>query len=287
MKHSLLRSFIPVATFVAGTTIAAAQGQRPPDTELGLYIAYSARSDARVGEQQLGELAVASARFSATIGSFQALNGVFTYGTTFQWLGIDASDSAPLPDSIAAAGLDLGYSTPVLTDKRLIVGVRPGFNGAGFNVAGTVFLTGKTTETFTWLAGVVLDAHNEYPVLPVVGFVWQPAERWTVALRVPRSEIAYRFNPELEASLGFSFGTGTYKTNAVPVTASGRNLSDSWFDYREIRVGPALAWNVDPNFQIRAETGWVVDRRFEFDDQDVVVRSDDTVYAGLSGVWSW
>ncbi|WP_404424338.1 DUF6268 family outer membrane beta-barrel protein [Nibricoccus sp. IMCC34717] len=282
--------FLPLASLasLALLTAATASAQRPPATELSVTTAYSTSSDARVRGQAIGEIAVTDARASAKLGSTPFSSGALGYGITVQYLGIDADDSAPLPDSIGGAVLDLTYAQPVLGDKRLFASLRPGYYGTGLNASGTVFLSGQTSPDFTWLAGVVLDVHSKYTVLPVLGFVWKPSADWTVALRVPRTEVSYRLTPSLEASLGLSVGTGTYRTGSVRQGPAGTpDLSDSWFNYRELRVGPALSWQVNNTFRTSFETGLVIDRRFEFDDRNVIVRSDDAAYVGLSGLWQW
>jgi hypothetical protein len=53
-------------------------------------------------------------------------------------------------------------------------------------------------------------------------------------------------------------------------------------DVRELRVGPALVWQPSPELSLRLEAGLVVDRRIEFEDRDVTLRSDDTAYGGLT-----
>jgi hypothetical protein len=279
--------FLPLASLLL-LPAALAFAQRPPSTELSVTTAHSTASDARLRGHSLGDLSVTEAQVSAKLGSTPLGAGAVGYGFTVQYLGIDADDGAPLPDSIGGAVLDFSYSQPVLGDKRLLATLRPGYYGTGLNASGTVFLSGQASPEFTWLAGFVWDLHNEFPALPIFGFVWKPSADWTVALRAPRSEITYRLTPTLDASLGLSVGTGTYRTGAVRQGPAGTpDLSDTWFDYRELRVGPALSWQVNDSLRATFETGLVVDRRFEFDDKNVILRTDDAAYASASLSFAW
>lgn len=279
MKRTLLFSLplLPVASLFAQP---AGNGQ-----ELSTSLSYSSSAELKGDGGSAGDLSLFFANAKVGLGSFEIANGQLSYGVEGSLVSIDGETRSPLPDDLASGALSLSYATRISENRTVIAGTSLGQYGTGFNASGLALLQTKESDSLSWSVGALFDIQGKYPVLPIVGVVWQATPEITVRVGAPRAEIAYKLNPELSASFGVGAAGGTYRTGAAGRSASGKALDHTWVDIREIRVGPGLAWRASDALSVRVEAGWVADRRFEFDDRDVTLRTEDAAYAGLSGVF--
>jgi hypothetical protein len=65
--------------------------------------------------------------------------------------------------------------------------------------------------------------------------------------------------------------------------ASGRaELDEQAVDYREIRAGGGVRWNIRLGFAAEVAGGWTIERRYDFHERDVVFKAGGTLYVQAS-----
>ncbi|HEY0947435.1 MAG TPA: hypothetical protein VGD81_19280, partial [Opitutaceae bacterium] len=83
--------------------------------------------------------------------------------------------------------------------------------------------------------------------------------------------------------LGASVQGGAFHTDdpAVVSPPGHRSLRDTEVTYREIRVGAGMRWPLTDACTLELEGGWMADRRFDYDDRDLTVKTDDAAYGRI------
>ena len=134
-----------------------------------------------------------------------------------------------------------------------------------------------------WLFGLRVDPRSHYPVLPSLGVRWRFADQWTLNLLVPNPRLEYDPNDRLKAYLGFGAELGTFTVGDHFGDARDRpDLNHAVLDYFEIRVGPGVSWKIGAHVTVEADAGCMAYRRFDFHEQDLVVRSDPAPYVRIA-----
>jgi hypothetical protein len=85
----------------------------------------------------------------------------------------------------------------------------------------------------------------------------------------------YKVREDIEVFGGGSFQGGGFAFDDPQLRSSGTiSLRDTYVDYREIRVGGGLRWNLGKAVALELEGGWVVDRRFDYYERSLEVKTD-------------
>ncbi len=263
---------------------ASLHAQRPAaQASLSVETSAALPSDAMINGQASDELSTAYTSLQWRNAPLAVGAGQLQWGVGGMALLISEEANLPVPDDQWGGSVELGYSQRLGQDKQLITSLRPTYFGDGFNLTGLGLIRWQVSPTFAWSGGVIFSVQGDRPVLPVVGFRWQPNETWSVNFGAPRTEVAYAFSPTLVTSLGVSFVGADFKVKEVEnLNPQGRDLSNTWVDYREIRVGPSVRWTALPTLELGLEAGLQVDRRFDFHEKDYELRTKDSPYVGLS-----
>ena len=86
-------------------------------------------------------------------------------------------------------------------------------------------------------------------------------------------------------------GIVRYAASAVEelggVSRARPELDDQNVGYRELSAGAGARWQLAPNVAFSASVGWLFDRRFEFDDRNLLLNGDGaaTFQISLSGTF--
>jgi hypothetical protein len=191
---------------------------------------------------------------------------------------IDRSKAVPLPKNLSTTSLTLGLSKEFGDHWSFFGGVSPtvsnagkGFGGDGFGVAGVLIGSYAFSETFKVSAGVAGDSLAEGsgfsgPIGPVVGIEWAFAEKWTLSLGVPNTELAYQITPKLKLALSAAGEGGTFAVKKDPLR-DGKDkpdLKDSKLSYESAAVTFKAEYALTEQLTLEAQVGYVVQQEFEY-----------------------
>ena len=297
--RSSLRSLVRRGSVVACLAAAFASpawaqpAGRGPASSINLTFSHSAESDADLpGRPAAGKLSVDA--WSVSGKTTRMLRpGVFvSAGGTWERFEVDATSALPVPKKLQSAALNLSGAMALDGDWMVSLTVSPGFYAAGsspgmdgFNAPGLLLGTRKISPTFSVAVGLRFDAFSDNSILPIAGFRWQPAPEWTVSLGAPRTEVVYKVREEVELFGGGSMEGGGFAIDDPQLRSSGTiSLRDTYVDYREIRAGGGVRWALAETVSLEIEGGWVVDRRFDYYERSLEVKTDGASFwhVGLS-----
>ena len=266
---------------------------RGPASSINLTFSHSAESDADLpGRPAVGKLSVDA--WSVSGKTTRMLRpGVFaSAGGTWERFEVDANSALPVPKKLQSAALNLAGAMALDGDWMVSLTVSPGFYAAGsspgmdgFNAPGLLLGTRKISPTFSVAVGLRFDAFSDNSILPIAGFRWQPAPEWTVSLGAPRTEVVYKIREGVELFGGGSMEGGGFAIDDPQLRSSGTiSLRDTYVDYREIRAGGGVRWALAETVSLEIEGGWVVDRRFDYYERSLEVKTDGASFwhVGLS-----
>ena len=291
MKQSVL-TFLAVGVAVHFTAEAAPGGR--PDasgSEATTSISYTAPSSIAIGTAALGDVSTVNSQLQYT---FRWGGETHSWRAGLEWdrTGFGLPSGAPLPNTLHALSLNLGHTWQMNDQWSLRTDLRPGVysdledvDGGDFNVPFTVGVSYRQSDTLTWVAAASVDARRDVPVFGGVGVRWQFAENWTLSLILPRPAIEYRASEQVTVFAGGELVGGAYRVAEDLGSRTGRpELNDQMLSYREIRVGAGMRARIAENVRLVAQAGWAIDRRFVFDEANLLINGKGAAYvsAGLS-----
>lgn len=265
----------------------AQPGGRGAGSSAEFVFSHSAESDADLpGRPAVGKLSVdawsVSGQTSRTLRP-----GVFaSVGGTWERYEVDASSTLPVPKKMQGAALNVSGTMSLEGDWMVSLTLSPGFYEAGsspgadgFNVPGVLLGTRKISPNLSIAVGLRFDAFSDNSILPIAGLRWQASPEWTVSLGAPRSEVVYAIREGIELFGGGSFRGGGFAIDDPQLRASGTvSLRDTYVDYSEIRVGGGLRWALTDTLALELESGWVVDRQFDYYERSLEVQTDGAAF---------
>ncbi|MBL9207093.1 MAG: TonB-dependent receptor [Opitutaceae bacterium] len=293
MPHFLFRSlsaclFTLVFGLVPAMRLTAQPGGSGPSSSLEVSYAHSGSADLEYAGRNAGDLSVGA--FTVEAKTRLSLNpGLFgSAGLGWERYSIDADRGVPVPETLQVLKLDVGATFLLDRSWSVTIGLSPGFYSAGssiksdgFNVPVLALATWRASPTFSLSGGLRYDAFSDNEVLPFLGFRWQATPAMTVSLGAPRTEVAYTLREGAELFFGASFQGGGFHVDdaALAAPAGYPSLRDTEMAYREIRAGGGVRWALSPEFSIDLEAGWMFDRRFDYYDRSLEVKTDGAVFA--------
>ncbi len=208
----------------------------------------------------------------------------FDYGTP---------DGVPLPDMLMGLAVKVGMNWRFAPGWAVLLEVDPGLysdfediSADDVNAPTGLRLTWDQRENLTWSFGLRYDRYSEFPVIPGVGLRWRVDDRWTVSLMVPRPAVEYRWSERVRWFAGGELKGGGFRV----AEDFGRRFGEPMLDneqisYREIRVGGGVRVGLAKAVQATVEAGWMIDRRFVYDEVDLQFNGEGAPYMqiGLSG----
>jgi hypothetical protein len=249
-------------------------------------VSYGGKGSVAVGDQTLGDLSLIYAR-AGVLANFQTSDRyAWRVGLDWQRFSFGTPDPSLMPNTLVGTSLKLGSQWSFAPDWSLRVDLSPGlysdFSDVSWddvNVPVAVSVAYDVNRALQLMAAVSFDPRGEYPVLGGVGLRWHFSEDGTLYLTAPRPRIEYSFSTHWAAFVGADFVGGTFRVAEDFGRRHGRaELDNTWLSYREFRVGGGLRWLFSPALNLTIEGGWVVDRRFKYFDQRLMLNGDGAPY---------
>lgn len=126
----------------------------------------------------------------------------------------------------------------------------------------------STTQRLTLLAGLIYSqGYHSLPVLPIVGLVYRPDERWTISIAAPRPGVSYALTPELKLALNGEYHGTEYQLHQ-------ESLGARVIRYRDFRVTGGAEWNLADRVTGEIAAGYAFARKFIFYEQFAAGHSD-------------
>jgi hypothetical protein len=288
---------IPQRARVFASTLLLAALALPGRSEGQISARYSrsAGNPLLLGPAPAGEVGV-NAAFVDWRGSVAATEATkLNYGLS--WSAYDFSRSGPMavPETLREISLMLGATHRLGPQWLLIASLQPGLYGdledgkhEAFNVPAVFLATYLQSRELAWSFGLRADPFADKPLLPFVGVNWRFAPRWEFTLGFPRAGFGYELGPALKLGLGVTVQGGSFHIAADPRPVSiavGPSLSDTYLDYREIRVGLSADYKFSDTLSLALEAGVITDQKFDYYERAYTLNGDAAAFfkIGVSG----
>jgi hypothetical protein len=215
---------------------------------------------------------------------------LFHGGVEWERYGFNAPGAVPVPDALHSVVFPLAVDFRWSKKDMMRVQSAPGFysdlepfDSTDFNMPWAVAYTRLFSERFQLGLGISFNPARESPILGGGGFRWQINDRWKLKFLLPRPQIEYRAAPALHIWAGSDFDGNTYRVgNRFGSARNDPRLNNAWVDYQEIRVAGGLSWNILPLLELNGEAGYMLERRFNFHNNDLRSTSGKAPYVGIS-----
>jgi hypothetical protein len=217
-------------------------------------------------------------------------NVLLRCGAEWQRSTFGVSDRAPVPSVLQQANAIIGFDYQLTDEWLLRAELRPGiysdFKDVSWRDVNAPLLVGVAylaNADLQWFFGVRVDGRSHYPALPAAGVRWRFADNWTLNLVLPKPRLEHDLNDRLKAYLSAAIELDTFRVGDHFGDNQGRSdLNHAILDYFEARVGLGLSWRIRPSVSVEADAGYVVHRRFNFFDQDLIFRSNPAPYVQIA-----
>lgn len=193
------------------------------------------------------------------------------------------SSSAPVPDTLQGLAGVVGMEYWIGDQPALFLRSAPGVYSAGdlgdggFDIP-TILAGGyPLTPNFIVIGGVSASLMREYPILPVVGFIWTINDAITLDATLPTPKLTF----ELSESCSFSF-VGNLIGGSFDTADDDPNYPSTTVDYYDIRSGLELECQPIDNWTFAVQAGWSFQRKFEYDEPSRTVTTKGAPYVGIS-----
>lgn len=252
---------------------------------------YSSREDLARGATRLGNLAVQ--HFGVSFSSRHQVNEASTllYGVAYQTHELDASGPLPLPDRLAELSLNLGWQQRLSPQWSIAVFARPGLysdfeqlDSDSLNLPVLALANYAVSRDLIWSFGLTANPFSDNPVIPIVGVRWNFAPQWTFNVGFPQSGFTWKPTEQLALRAGARFQGGSFRiTENLGTPAPGiARLANTFVDYREVRVGAGLDYELGDRFTLSFDLGVVTDRKFDYFDRNYRLDGDRGLYGALA-----
>ena len=199
------------------------------------------------------------------------------------WRRFDFTGSvADVPDSLSSLALKLGYSRTFSPQWSLRAEIDPGvysdFEDVGSDDVGAPFgvrVIYAASRELQWAFAFFVDTRSSMPVIGGVGARWQFAPQWTLLAFLPEPRVEYAASDTISLYAGAGMRGGTFRVAEDFGRRRGRaQLDNQDLDFREITVGVGARWKISPTLSAGASIGWMLDRRFEYEERDLLINGD-------------
>jgi hypothetical protein len=241
----------------------------------------TARSDIAEGSRGLGEIlhhhTLVEGVRTLPLGAESSL----LIGATLKRFDFSGS-RADVPESLTGLALKLGYARTLSPRWSLRAEIDPGVysdfeevSGDDFNAPFGLRALYAASRELQWGFALFVDPRSRLPVIGGVGARWQFAPDWTLLAFLPAPRVEYAVSPGFSVFAGGLIRGGTFRVAEDFGRRRGRSALDNQnVDFREITVGVGGRWQIQSGLSLNAGVGWMLDRRFEYEDRDLLINGD-------------
>jgi hypothetical protein len=227
------------------------------------------------------------AAYVASIGATDSFNWLLG----IDWKRVQASVPAdtPIPNTLQSAAAVLGFDWQFATRWHARLEVAPGIysdfqdiSGDDLNAPFTPELSYSINSNLLIGVQMSVDLRRDLPAVAFPNVRWKFAERWLLSLRIPRPQLEFAATEHLSVIAGASLAGGSYVVAEDFGRRHGRSQLDGQsVDFEQVGVGLGVRYATE---RVIAEigAGWIVDRRYNFHERDVELKTDGAPYVQVS-----
>ena len=273
----------PLATPLAATVAHARADAGASGVEIRVSCGFSGAADARLPGVQLGGVSVRNTDFQGfKIFRFSEETQT-SIGFLYRNYSVDAAYGIPVSKAYHSLSLDIGSRWRLDDDWTLGATIKPGFYGddarlfdsAAFSIPTAFFAEWKRGDAFSLVFGAAYSGFAEYPALPLFGVRWAMSPEWVLSLGVPSTSLSYGYGKGRSVFLAAHSSGGSFHTDDSNLPSDFR---DTKVSYRETRLGGGIAYPLFGIATLRAECGWMLDRKFDYHERGNAVKTDGAAY---------
>lgn len=286
-----MKTKIPRLLATAALAAAALHAQTPMSPRTGattydnlVEFSHAGRSAIHEGSRRLGEISTTQARAHTVMALPLDARNTLLVGFVAQWLDFNPPPASLVPASLDAVAFKLGWNRAFDSQWSLRLEADPGTYGAGsFGAPVAVRAIYAASRELQWAFGVNYDWRSAHPLVGGVGVRWQFAPQWTLSLLLPAPRVEWAITKNFSLTAGASLRGGTFRVADNFGRTRGRPAFDrQTVDYREINLGVGARWQLAPGTALNFGVGRMTDRRFEFDDRNLLLNGDGAPAAQLT-----
>lgn len=225
----------------------------------------------------LGELSMSELKFGLTRRIRIKPDFNFSTGLQYALRDIDAPEAVRLPESLHTVALHLGgeyhFSDRLTLGFRVTPGLSSDFRSISTDdLRVPVALQAKyqVSKALTLTGGLAYTGQSHsIPILPVIGVLYLPTDKVTLAFGFPRTALIYKKSRETELFLAAEFAGGEYGLHDPAIGADV-------IRYKDYRAVAGIEFPLLPVAKLNLSGGYAFSRKFEFyegDRDDVKVKS--------------
>lgn len=263
----------------------AKQPQRPPmeATVETTWLPGSAIHDTG-GDLKMGEV---KAGFARRFGISPRLE--LSTGLNYSLREIDAPKTARLPESLQTLSINLGGEYHLSDSLTLGLRVSPGLSSDYKSISAndirvpvSLHAMYHMSEALSLIGGIAYTGQNHlFPVLPVLGVLYLPSEKWVIALGFPRTGVVYKPNRNIEFFANGELSGGEFQLHDSSI---GANV----ISYRDYRAIAGVEFPLFDVAKLGISGGYAFARKFLFyegnrDDENL----DSAPFGRLEVKFSW
>jgi hypothetical protein len=200
-----------------------------------------------------------------------------------------------IPDQLHEIGIDLGFGYRSSEKWTFLGWASPGvfsdfedLSSEDFGITSVFAAQWTPSDAFNLQFGFRVASPGQYPILPIAGLTWKFAPDWEMALTAPSPQISWSPSESLKLLVGGSFRGSSYRVAEDFGRKAGRpDLDGTITSFREIRTFAGLEWQLKGGLRVRIEGGYMVDREFDFYDDDLKFNVENAPYASLEARYSF
>lgn len=300
LAASLIVATLSATNLQAQTLGDAGEGLAEPEpSQYGASykaeISYAADAPISQGTLGLGDIDTLHNRVRY-MGKFR-VNDDYSWRAGLAWerFSFGTPAGAPLPNTLQTVAVGLGNTWHVADRWILQFEAEPGIYSdfedisiEDFNAPIVARAIYSPNRNLQWVFALVGNFRSEFPVVGGVGVRWKFADRWTLSLAIPKPVIEYQPTDALMLFAGAEFNGNTFRVAEDFGSRRGRPaLNDEDVSYRDVRVGAGVQYTFSKKLIGIVEGGWMIDRRFVFDDQDLQLNGDGAAFFKIAIVGSY
>ncbi len=213
----------------------------------------------------------------------------FNWLLGLEWRRIQAGvpPGVALPATLQSAAAVVGFDWFPADRWRARLEVLPGVysdfrdvGGDDFNAPFNLEVSCSVGPNLLLGGQLNVNGRRESPLLGAVGVRWKFSEDWLLSLWFPRPRVEYFVGKRITLFGGASFVSGTFQVaDDFGRTRGQPSLDGQPVTFQEIRAGVGVRYAIGHKFAVEFSGGATVDRRYEFEQQNIEFKTSPAPYA--------
>jgi len=189
-------------------------------------------------------------------------------GFDYQRWDFDNSGGLPIPNHLQSISATIALEYLVRGRTAILLETRPGFYFEDdiemdtFDAPSKAAMVFGVSDKFFLVGGVSYASMRSYPLIPIVGFVWNVTDRLSLNIVPPEPRVIYALNDNLRVWAGGELAGGSFRTDGKTVPRK-ENLNDAVVTYTETRAGLGFTYS-NGGLEFELGAGYAFQRKFDY-----------------------